>query len=67
MDTKAGTAEWLDWEIGTDMYTYTIDTMDKIDNSWEPSAQRTELYALWWPKWEGNLKQEQIYVHFAVQ
>jgi len=33
MDTKAGTGEWLDWEIGTDMCICTIDTMDKIDTS----------------------------------
>ena len=30
---QRGTGEWMDWETGTDMYIYTIDTMDKIDNS----------------------------------
>ena len=33
-------------------------------------AQGTLLNGLWWPKWEGNLKEKGVYVqlvHFAVQ
>ena len=35
-------------------------------------AQGTLFSALWWPKWEGNLKEDGIYVyeqlmHFAVR
>ena len=50
-----GGGELGDW----DWHIYTIDTMYKIDNSWEHTyciAQGTLLTALCWPKWEGNPK-----------
>ena len=66
MNTKWGRGDGMNWKIGIDvcallilLRTYCI-------------AKGTLLSALWWPKWEGNPKKEEIYVyiwliHFAVQ
>ena len=49
-----------------EVYIYTIDTMYRIDNWWEPTVQlRALLSALWWPKWERNPK-ERGYIHACI-
>ena len=47
MDTKEGKEGWH--ELGDwDWHMYTIDTMYKIDNSWEPIIQPREPYSVLW-------------------
>ena len=50
MITKGGRVDGMNWEIGIDIYTLLILMRTYC------TAQRALLSALWWPKWEGNLK-----------
>ena len=49
------------------IYIYTH-TMYKIDNLMRTYsiAQGTLLDALWWPKWEANLKKRGLYIYMCV-
>ena len=45
MDAKEGRVRGgMNWEIGINIHT--IDTMSKIDNSWEPTLWYKELYSV---------------------
>ena len=55
MNSKGKERDGMNWEIGIDIYTSLTQCVKSVTN--KNLLYSTGNFTLWWPKWEGNLKQ----------